>query len=128
MTIGALEPAKFDATLEYIAPKGVSENGAIQFKIRAAVRQSPGVVIRANYSANADIVLDRRDHALAVKESLLQFDKDQPYVEVETAPQHFERRNVSTGLSDGVTIEVVRGLSARDRIKAGVRQDAAARS
>jgi HlyD family secretion protein len=122
LTIGALEPAKFDATLEYIAPKGVDENGAIQFKIRAAVKQTPDVVIRANYSANADIVLDRRDKVLAVKESLLQFDKDQPFVEVETAPQRFERRKLKTGLSDGVTIEVVDGLSKDDKIKAVVHQ------
>jgi HlyD family secretion protein len=120
LTIGALEPAKFDATLEYIAPKGVDENGAIQFKIRAAVKQTPGVVIRANYSANADIVLDRRAQVLAVKESLLQFDKDDVFVEVETSPQHFERRKLKTGLSDGVTIEVVEGLSKTDKIKAGV--------
>src|SRR5262245_47084267 len=106
LAIGALEPAKFDATLEYIAPKGVDENGAIQFKIRAAVKQSPDVVIRANYSANADIVLDRRSQVLGLKESLLQFDKDDVYVEVETAPQRFERRKIKTGLSDGVTIEV----------------------
>src|SRR5262245_15414503 len=126
LTIGALEPRKFDATLEYIAPKGVDENGAIQFKIRAAVKQTPDAVIRANYSANADIVLDRRDKVLAVKESLLQFDKDQPYVEVETAPQKFERRKLKTGLSDGVTIEVLEGLTKDDKVKSGVHQAAPA--
>lgn len=122
LTIGALEPAKFDAILEYIAPKGVDENGAIQFKIRAAVKQTPDVKIRANYSANADIVLDRRDKVLAVKESLLQFDKDETFVEIQTAPQKFERRKLKTGLSDGVTIEIVEGLTKDDRIKAGVHQ------
>lgn len=126
LAIGALEPAKFDATLEYIAPKGVDENGAIQFKIRAAVKQTPGVTIRANYSANADIVLDRRDKVLAVKESLLQFDKDETFVEVQTAPQHFERRKLKTGLSDGVTIEVVEGLTKDDKVKGTVHQAAPA--
>jgi HlyD family secretion protein len=124
LTIGALEPAKFDATLEHIAPKGVDENGAIQFKIRAAVKQPEDAVIRANYSANADIVLDRRDQVLALKESLLQFDKEVPYVEVETAPQKFEKRTLKTGLSDGVTIEVLEGLSKDDKVKAGVKQTA----
>src|SRR5258705_492354 len=122
LTIGALEPAKFDATLEYIAPKGVDENGAIQFKIRAAVKQTAGVMIRANYSANADIVLDRRDDVLAVKESLLQFDKDETFVEVETAPQKFERRRLKTGLFDVVTIQIVVGPTEDDRVKAGVHQ------
>jgi HlyD family secretion protein len=124
LTIGALEPAKFDATLEYIAPKGVDENGAIQFKIRAAVKQPSDVLIRANYSANADIVLDRRDQVLAIKESLLQFDKEETFVEVEIAPQKFERRKLKTGLSDGVTMEIVEGLTKTDKVKAGVHQAA----
>lgn len=119
LTIGALEPARFNAVLEHIAPKGIEENGAIQFKIRAALRDLGQSLIRANYSANADIVLDRRDDVLAVKESLVQFEAEQAWVEVETAAQSFERRKIETGLSDGVTIEVVAGLNAEDRIKAG---------
>ncbi len=124
LTIGALEPAKFHAVLERIAPKGVEENGAIQFKIRAALKQEGDVVIRANYSANADIVLDRRDQVLSVKESLLQFEGSDVFVEVESSPQHFERRKIKTGLSDGVVIEVVEGLSKDERIKAGVKEAA----
>jgi HlyD family secretion protein len=119
LTIGALEPMKFDAVLERIAPKGVDENGAIQFKIRAALTKTGDAVIRANYSANADIVLDRRDRVLSVKESLLQFEGDDVFVEVESTPQHFEKRKIKTGLSDGVVIEVVEGLTKDDRLKAG---------
>src|SRR4030095_2301804 len=92
LTIGALEPARFGAVLEHIAPKGVEENGAIQFKIRAALKDAGDALIRANYSANADIVLERRDQVLALKESLLQFDGDKPYVEIANAPQRVARR------------------------------------
>ena len=119
LTIGALEPAKFDAVLERIAPKGVDENGAIQFKIRAALTKTGDSVIRANYSANADIVLDRRDQVLAVKESLLQFEGESVFVEVEATPQKFEKRKIKTGLSDGVVIEIVEGLTKDDKLKAG---------
>lgn len=119
LTIGALEPARFKAVLEHIAPKGVEENGAIQFKIRAALAQEKDALIRANYSANADIVLDRRDKVLALKESLIQFEGEEAFVEIETGPQRFERRKVKTGLSDGVTIEIVEGLGKDDRVKAG---------
>jgi len=80
------------------------------------------VLIRANYSANADIVLERRDQVLSVKEARLQFEGDNVFVEVESTPQHFERRKVKTGLSDGVTIEVVLGLTKDDKIKASVHQ------
>ncbi len=117
LTIGAIPDQQIRATLEHIAPKGVEEEGAIQFEIRAALEPRQDVLIRANYSANADIVLDRRENALAIDEGLLQFDGDQAYVEVETAPQQFERRDVVTGLSDGIQIEIVSGISEGDTIK-----------
>ena len=117
LTIGAVENRQLEATLEHIAPKGVEQEGAIQFQIRAALKPQQDVLIRANYSANADIVLDRRDDVLAINESLLQFDGDKKYVEVETAPQKFERREIQTGLSDGIQIEVVSGLAEADKIK-----------
>lgn len=118
LTIGALEPARFGAILELIAPKGMEENGAVQFKIRASLKDPGEALIRANYSANADIVLERRDRVLSVKESLLQFEGEETYVEVETAPQKFEKRKVKTGLSDGLRIEVVEGLGKDDHVKA----------
>lgn len=117
LTIGAVEGEPLEATLEHIAPKGVEKEGAIQFEIRAALKPRKDVTIRANYSANADIVLDRRQQVLAVNESLLQFEGGKPYVEVQTAPQKFERRDLVTGLSDGIQIEVVSGLTADDKIK-----------
>jgi len=117
LTVGAIEQEKFRATLEYIAPKGVEEEGAIQFEIRAAMDLKDNVFVRANYSANADIVLDRRDNVLAIQEAWLQFDDDGAYVEVENGDQSFEPRRVETGLSDGIVIEVLDGLSEGDRIK-----------
>jgi len=117
LTVGAIEEQQLEATLEHIAPKGVEEEGAIQFQIRAALKPQQSVLIRANYSANADIVLDRRDSVLAINESLLQFDGEKKYVEVEVGPQKFERREIQTGLSDGIQIEVVSGLTDKDKVK-----------
>ena len=117
LTIGAVPDQKLAAKLEHIAPKGVESEGAIQFEIRAALAPQDEVFIRANYSANADIVLDRRDQVLAIDEGLLQFEGEKTYVEVETAPQVFERRDIVTGLSDGLQIEVVSGLAESDKIK-----------
>ena len=126
LTVGALESERFAATLEYIAPKGVEEGvegeeggagGAIQFEIRAATKLKPGVFLRANYSATADVVLDRRKQVLAIEESWLQFDGELPYVEVRTADGGWQRRDVEVGLSDGIQIEIVSGLSRDDRVK-----------
>ncbi|HAN18599.1 MAG: efflux transporter periplasmic adaptor subunit [Bacteroidetes bacterium GWC2_33_15] len=117
LTIGAIEETQFNALLEYISPKGVEENGAIQFEIKAAVKLKEDYFIRASYSANADIVLDRRDSVLAVEESLLTFKNDSVFVEIETAPQVFEKRKVDVGLSDGINIEILSGLTKTDKIK-----------
>ena len=117
LTVGAIEGQPIETSLERIAPKGVEADGAIQFEIRAAIKPQTGVVIRANYSANADIVLERRDSVLAISESLLQFEGDKKFVEVEVGPGKFERRQIQTGLSDGMQIEVLSGLKPDDKIK-----------
>ncbi len=121
LSIGAIEQEDFAARLERISPKGVEENGAIQFEIRAAVELKDQQFIRAGYSANADIVLERAEQVLAINESLLQFEGDSVYVEVETSPEKYEKRFIKTGLSDGIVIEVVEGLSLNDKIKAAAR-------
>ena len=117
LTVGAINDVNFHALLEHISPKGVEENGAIQFEIKAAVDLIDTVFVRAGYSANADIVLDRKDSVLAISEALLQFENDSAFVEVETGEQVFEKRYVETGLSDGINIEILSGLSKEDKIK-----------
>jgi len=117
LSVGAIDTTKFKAKLEHISPKGVEENGAIQFEIKATVKLQKGEFIRAGYSANADIVLARKDNVMAIPESLLQFKDSIAFVEVETKPQVFEKRNIKTGLSDGLNIEIVSGLKKTDKIK-----------
>jgi HlyD family secretion protein len=117
LVVGALPDQRIRATLEHIAPKGVEEEGAIQFEIRAAVIPEEGLSLRANYSANADIVLDQRQGVLSIDEGLLQFDGEQAFVEVEIGDQQFERRDIEVGLSDGIQIEVLSGLAEEDWIK-----------
>lgn len=117
LTIGAIDAEKFTAKLEHISPKGVEENGAIQFEIRAAVELKKDQFIRAGYSANADIVLEKKDSVLAIQESLIKFSEDTAWVEIETAPQTFEKRVIKTGLSDGLNVEVISGLTKKEKIK-----------
>jgi HlyD family secretion protein len=117
LNIGALQGKPFKATLEYISPKGVTDQGAIKFTIRAAVVLDKELFLRSNYSANADIVLDKREDVLAINEGNLIIEGDKTFVEVETAPQQFEKREIRTGLSDGINIEVVSGLTQDQKIK-----------
>jgi HlyD family secretion protein len=117
LTIGALDTVKFNANLEYIAPKGLKENGAIQFQIKAKVNLQKGMFLRAGYSSTADIVLAKKEKVLALAEGVLQFDNGKTFVEVETTPQVFEKRFLQTGLSDGINIEILGGITKTDKIK-----------
>ncbi|HKJ06714.1 MAG TPA: efflux RND transporter periplasmic adaptor subunit [Flavobacteriaceae bacterium] len=119
VSLGAIENKKYPAKLNFIAPKGTEENGAVQFKIKGDVQLDDEFFVRAGYSANADIVLEAKDSVLSIRESLLQFDKktEEPYVEVETGNQDFERRDVTLGISDGINVEIIEGVTKEDQIK-----------
>jgi HlyD family secretion protein len=119
ITVGALENVVFDAVLDYIAPKGNEENGAIQFEIKGTLKKQDSVFIRAGLSANASIILDRADNVLSIKEALVQFDPEtkKPFLEVSDGDQNFERREIELGLSDGIFVEIKSGITAEDNIK-----------
>ncbi len=120
ITIGALQDLKFDANLEYISPKAVESNGANQFEIKAAVKLADGGKIRSGYSANAEIVLAKADKVLCVPESAIEFSGDSTFVYVikgEGKDKTYERTQVTTGLSDGVNIEIKKGITAKDKVR-----------
>ena len=117
IAVGALGEKRFRGELEYIAPKGIPKEGTIEFEVRAKIQLEPGVFIRAGYSANADIILERKDKVLAISESLVKFEDGKAFVEVESGPQKYERRAVKLGLSDGIDVEVLSGIDARAVLK-----------
>lgn len=118
LTIGAVESVKFNEILDYIAPKGVLESGSVKFEIIANVVQKKEVFLRAGYSASADIVLDKRENVMAILERDLKFEDDgRTYVEEEVGTQQFQKRYITVGLSDGVNIEVLKGLDMTTKYK-----------
>jgi len=119
ITVGAIEDQTFDAVLDYIAPKGVEENGAIQFEIKGTLKKIDSTFIRAGLSANASIILEKAEKVLAIKEALVQYDDEtkKPYVEVEVGDQKFERKELELGISDGIYVEVKSGITKDDKIK-----------
>ena len=119
ITLGAIEDKEYNAKLRLIAPKGTEVAGAIQFKIEGEVYLDDEYVIRAGYSANASIVTQRKVDITAISESLLQYDSKtkNPYVEIETSDQKFERKDVKLGISDGINAELIEGVSKTDKIK-----------
>ena len=117
ITIGALQDYSFDATLEYISPKAVENNGTNQFEIKAAVKTDAGKTIRSGYSANAEIVLQRVEQVLSVSESALEFSGDSTFVWLKGADNTFTRTFVETGISDGVNMEIKSGLKQGDVVR-----------
>ena len=127
ITIGALQDLKFDANLEYISPKAVESNGANQFEIKAAVniagisgKSGSSGSLRSGYSANAEIVLASAEKVLSVPESAIEFSGDSTFVYIvkgEGKQKTYERQQVVTGLSDGVNIEIKKGITAKDKVR-----------
>lgn len=126
LTIGALQNLTFDATLEYISPKGVEQNGANQFEIKAAIKVPDSVNIRSGYSANAEIVLDKASKVIAIPESTIEFSGDSTFVWVLTdsvPEQKFIRRQVTTGLSNGIKLEIKKGLTMKEKVRGAEKTD-----
>lgn len=119
ISIGAIQDLKIPATLEYVSPKGVEESGAILFEMKAALQLPQDLFIRAGYSANADIILERRDSVITIPESTIEFSGDTAFVYMVKSekPQEFERKQVKIGLSDGIRIEVTEGIKEDDKIR-----------
>lgn len=117
ITVGALKDLSFEAVLEYISPKANENNGTNEFQIKAAVTIPSDVKIRSGYSANARIVLERAEGVLTIPESTLEFAGDTVYVNVLGDDDEYHRRDISTGISDGIDIEVKSGITKDDILK-----------
>lgn len=119
ITIGAMQDASLTADLEYVSPKGIEESGAILFEMKAAMKIPSDIFIRAGYSANAEIILDKSEDVLTIPESSVEFSGDTAFVYLVTnqEPQEFKRTPIKLGLSDGINIEVKEGLKANDNIR-----------
>ena len=120
ITIGALQDLSFEANLEYVSPKAVESNGANQFEVKAAVHVIKGGKIRSGYSANAEIVLAKANKVLSIPESAIEFSGDSTFVYVVKSSgeqKTYDRRAVTTGLSDGVNIEIKKGITAKDKVR-----------
>jgi len=126
LTVGAINSQKFDATLEYISPKGQEQNGAVLFEIKAAIKVPDSIFIRAGYSANAEIVKSRAIDVLTIPESSIEFSNDSAYVYMvkqEKPKQVFDKHLIKVGLSDGIKVEVKEGLAATDKIRGNAIED-----
>jgi HlyD family secretion protein len=118
VVLGALGEEEFPSKLTFVAPKGIEVNGAVQFKIKANV-EIPTSKVRAGYSANAIIEIENTENSLCIKESLIQFNRftEKPFVEILNDDGVFVKKDITIGISDGISVEVLEGVKEDDKIK-----------
>jgi HlyD family secretion protein len=117
LTVGAIQNKKFDATLEYISPKGVEEEGSVKFEIRAAIQPDEEYFLRAGYSASGDIILEKKQNVVSIKERDVLFEGDTTYVEIKTGEESVDKKQIEIGISDGIQVEIVSGLDTTQSVK-----------
>lgn len=118
LKVGAIADEEFKGILEFISPQGVTTDGTVNFKIKAAIQKEDSkTFLRAGYSANADIILERRDQVVTINERDITIKNDTSYVQIVTGEQEYKQKMIKTGLSDGILIEVISGIDTTTQIK-----------
>ena len=114
--VGALPEAKVRGEVSLISLKARNEDNATVFPIEILLTGVEGVTLRAGYSANADIIIDRRGDVLIIPERLVRTEDGVSRVTVLRPDGELEEREIETGLSDAIHIEVVDGLREGEKV------------
>lgn len=109
ISVGAIDNSDFPAVIEKIAPMATDDNGTNTFEVKAALSIADDARLRAGYSANANVILERAENTLAVSESVVEYEGDKAYVYVMTdsvPKQKFKKTEFTAGISDGIMVQV----------------------
>lgn len=118
--VGAIREHTFKAVVEYVSPKGVDKNGTILFEVKAALSRENLEGLRAGFSSNAEIELDRRAGVMTIPESAVTYRGDKAYVYITkggSEAKDFKEQEVKLGLSDGLKVEVISGLTGDEKLR-----------
>ena len=116
LKIGAIPDEKIFGELTKISPKAKQQENATLFDVEIEIIQRGEKMIRAGYSANADLVINKVENALFIPERLVEFNQDRTYVEVKNAKGEITKREVKIGLSDGINVEIQDGLEEGEEV------------
>lgn len=109
ISIGAISGSNLEAVIEKIAPIATDNNGTNTFEIKAAINVDGTMNLRSGYSANAKVVLTKVENTLMIPERIIEFSGDSTFVYLlkDSVEQSFDRTPLTTGVSDGINIQIV---------------------
>jgi HlyD family secretion protein len=110
LQVGALPGKNVTGEVTLISLKARKQENTTVFPVEVKITQTDGAVLRAGFSANAHIIIARRDSVLAVPERVVTFRNDSAFVQIPVGEMGSEERYIKTGLSDAIHIEVLEGL------------------
>jgi len=116
LKIGALPKDQITGTLTKISLKAEKKENATVFPIEISIPVASNSMLRAGYSANASIIIQRKDSVLIIPERTVTFRNDSAFVDVPLGSEGKEQRVIKTGLSDAISVEVVEGLRMGDEV------------
>ncbi len=116
LKVGALPDAKVAGRLDKIWLKARKQEQATVFPIEIVLTESKGTTLRAGYSANAEVIIAKRDSALTIPERVITHRGDSSFVTVRKSDGTSAERFIKTGLSDAINIEVLEGLAVGDSV------------
>jgi len=116
ITIGALPGKPVKGTLDKISLKAKKEENTTLFPVEIAVQPAQGQVLRAGYSANANIIIQKKDSVVAIPERVVTFRNDSAFVHIPEGQEGKKEIYIETGLSDAIYIEVISGLKEGQEI------------
>jgi len=116
LKIGALPDTEVDGVVSKISLKSKNKDNSIVFPIEITLTDTHNAMLRAGYSANAEITVSEHHDVLTIPERLITFSGDTARVELALGDKKTEKRIIKTGLSDAMDIEVKEGLKNGDKI------------
>jgi len=116
LKIGAIPDQDIWGTLSRISPKAKKQDNATLFDVEITITKRGNKIIRAGYSANAELLINKAADTLFIPERLVVFEEDRTYVEVQNAAGEVEKKEIKTGLSDGINVEILEGLSQGEEV------------
>lgn len=116
LKVGALPNDTVHGTLTKIWLKAEKNENATVFPIEISIPRTNSITLRAGYSANASIIIQKKTNILTIPERVVTFKSDSATVTVALAAKD-EVRLIKTGLSDAINVEVVSGLKEGDEVR-----------